>query len=180
MRGTLIYLMGPSGAGKDALLSAVRRAGVPGVLVAHRYITRPPAPGENHIALDAAEFALRLHHHLFALHWQAHRYHYAIGVEIDCWLAQGLTVIVNGSRAHLAQARRRYAESLLPICLTVSRSTLEQRLTGRGRENPQQIAERLQRASEAQRLLPKDCVLLANDGALSQTLAAFTALINRG
>jgi len=177
MRGALIYLMGPSGAGKDALLSAIRQAGPQDLLVAHRYITRPPSPGENHIALSPAEFAVRLHHHLFALHWQAHHYDYAVGVEIDSWLAQGLKVIVNGSRAYLEQARRRYAECLLPVCLTVSLSTLQQRLIARGRENRQQIAERLSRARQAQRMLPHDCILLANDGALTETVAAFQRLI---
>lgn len=179
MAGALIYLMGPSGSGKDALLSAVRQAGPPDILVAHRYITRPPAVGENHIALSPAEFAWRLQHHLFALHWQAHRYQYALGVEIDCWLANGLTVVVNGSRAHLEQARHRYAQTLVPVCLTVSLATLKQRLIARGRENPQQIAERLRRATLAQRGLPKDCLLLANDGALARTLAEFEQLITR-
>ncbi len=39
--GRLIWLMGPSGAGKDRLLAALRSREHPQLLVAHRYITRP-------------------------------------------------------------------------------------------------------------------------------------------
>lgn len=179
MPGTLIYLVGPSGSGKDALLSAVRKACPQEVLVAHRYITRPPSPGENHIALAPSEFAWRLQHHLFALHWRAHHCDYAIGVEIDCWLAQGLKVIVNGSRAYLEQARLRYTHTFVPVCLAVSPATLQQRLVARGRENAQQIGERMYRAQQAECRLPDDCILLANDGALTETLAAFQSIIKQ-
>lgn len=55
MRGTLIYVMGPSGSGKDSLLSALRPRlrGLP-VAFARRYISRPAcAGGEQHMALSA-------------------------------------------------------------------------------------------------------------------------------
>lgn len=174
----LIYLIGPSGAGKDSLLRAIRQLALPRLLVAHRYITRPAEiQGENHIALTPEEFATRQQHGLFALYWQAHECHYGIGIEIDDWLQRGNDVIVNGSRAYLAQARERYDNTLFPICLTVSESTLRQRLRARGRESEQQIATRLQRAEEEQRRLQSDCVLLNNDGDLQRTLSAFQSLL---
>jgi hypothetical protein len=60
MSGQLIYVMGPSGAGKDSLLGFAREK-VPGepVVFAHRYITRPTGNGENHIALTPEEFEAR-------------------------------------------------------------------------------------------------------------------------
>ena len=58
--GRLIWLMGPSGAGKDSLLAALRQREHPQLLVAHRYITRPASAGsENHIALSEKEFFTR-------------------------------------------------------------------------------------------------------------------------
>lgn len=55
--GRLIWLMGPSGSGKDSLLSALRQQEHPQLLVAHRYITRAANAGsENHIALSEQEF----------------------------------------------------------------------------------------------------------------------------
>lgn len=55
-------------------------------------------------------------------------------MEIDLWLHAGFDVVANGSRAHLALARERYGEVLVPICLAVSPPVLRQRLEQRGRE----------------------------------------------
>ncbi len=147
MSGTLIYLMGASGSGKDSLLRYAREhlEHESGLCFAHRYITRPAdAGGENHIALSATEFQSRLRARLFALHWQSHDLHYGIGLEINQWLARGLTVVLNGSRAHLAKARQLYPE-LLPVWVEVSPETLRQRLQQRGREDAGTIERRLQR-----------------------------------
>ncbi|RTF28060.1 ribose 1,5-bisphosphokinase, partial [Serratia marcescens] len=125
----LIYLMGPSGAGKDSLLAALRADADRAPLVAHRYITRPADAGcENHIALSEPEFLRRRAKGLFALDWQAHQQRYAFGIEVDLWLLQGIDVAVNGSRAHLPQAQQRYGAQLLPVCLQVSAAILRQRL----------------------------------------------------
>ncbi|MFP1730405.1 ribose 1,5-bisphosphokinase [Lonsdalea quercina] len=176
----LIYLIGPSGAGKDSLLDAIRASSPQRLLVAHRYITRPAGlPGENHVSLTVNEFSQRCHHGLFALDWRAHHHHYAIGIEIDLWLERDLDVAVNGSRAYLKQAQRRYGSRLFPLCLAVSPSTLRQRLLTRGRENARQIEERLLRAQEQQRNLPPDCALLHNDGPLPQTLTQFWQLLSQ-
>src|ERR1700722_10988516 len=90
----LVYVMGPSGAGKDSVLNRARAllgADAP-VVFAHRYITRPAeAGGENHVALSPEEFAVRRAHGLFAFHWQAHGNEYGIGREIHAWRKAGLT-----------------------------------------------------------------------------------------
>ncbi|OSM97414.1 ribose 1,5-bisphosphokinase [Lonsdalea populi] len=176
----LIYLIGPSGAGKDSLLDAIRASSPQGLLVAHRYITRPAGlPGENHVSLTVDEFQLRRRSGLFALYWQAHHYRYAVGIEVDLWLERGMDVVVNGSRAHLKQAKQYYGSQLFPICLAVSPAILRHRLLARGRENADQIEERLRRADEQQHNLPSDCALLQNDGPLQQTLAQFWQLLSR-
>ena len=90
MAGALVYVMGPSGAGKDSVLERARAllsADLP-IAFAHRYITRPAdVGGENHVALSRAEFALRRAHGLFAFHWHAHGNDYGIGQEIHAWRA---------------------------------------------------------------------------------------------
>lgn len=122
MTGKLIWLMGASGSGKDSLLTELRQREQTQLLVAHRYITRAASAGsENHIALSEQEFFTRAGQNLLALSWHANGLYYGIGVEIDLWLHAGFDVLVNGSRAHLPQARARYQSALLPICLQVSR-----------------------------------------------------------
>ncbi|EPF20403.1 Ribose 1,5-bisphosphate phosphokinase PhnN [Cedecea davisae] len=175
----LIWLMGPSGSGKDSLLSALRQQEHERLLVAHRYITRAADAGcENHVALSAKEFDQRQQQGLFALSWQAHHQSYGVGVEMDIWLEAGFDVVVNGSRQHLQQARERYAEALVPICLQVSTDVLRYRLEQRGRENAEQIEQRLQRAAL---YAPEgdDCLVLNNDGSLLQSAELFMRLLAR-
>ncbi|MCX8957670.1 ribose 1,5-bisphosphokinase [Erwinia psidii] len=174
----LIYLIGASGCGKDSLLRALRVSPGVNMLVAHRYITRPAAPGdENHIALSEREFRFRDHHGLFCLSWQAHQLHYGLGIEVDAWLAKNIDVAINGSRAYLSQATKRYGDRLLPVCLTVPQPVLQQRLIARGRENEQQIAERLRRMHDYQETVPATCPRLHNAGPLAQTVRAFWQLL---
>src|SRR5262245_35550910 len=108
--GSLYYVVGPSGAGKDTLLRLLREhvAGMP-LVIAHRYITRPHQDAaENHVALSEAEFELRARCGCFAMQWASHGYRYAVGVEIDRWLACGLDVIVSGSREYIPTATKNY------------------------------------------------------------------------
>lgn len=178
LMGNLIYLMGPSGSGKDSLLNALKCQPGPALIVAHRYITRPAgAGGENHIELSEAAFAQRRDRGLFALHWQAHQLSYALGIEIDLWLRLGLTVAVNGSRNHLQPARLRYGTQLMPICLHVAPEVLYQRLSRRGRETAEEIAQRLARAQAYRHSLPGDCPILDNNGPLADTLEAMQTLL---
>ena len=106
MTGKLIWLMGASGSGKDSLLTELRQREQTQLLVAHRYITRDASAGsENHIALSEQEFFTRAGQNLLALSWHANGLYYGVGIEIDLWLHAGFDVVVNGSRAHLPQAR---------------------------------------------------------------------------
>ena len=181
MSGRLIYVMGASGSGKDSLLKLARTAlgAHSGVCFAHRYITRAPdAGGENHIALSPAEFQARLRARLFALHWSSHGLDYGIGLEINHWLARGLTVVLNGSREYLPQARQAYPD-LLPVWIEVSPQVQRSRLLARAREDAAAIEARLQR-----RLPPSLCSgpssqVIRNDGALESAAASLAQLIER-
>ncbi|MGL1832294.1 phosphonate metabolism protein/1,5-bisphosphokinase (PRPP-forming) PhnN [Rhodocyclaceae bacterium SMB388] len=176
--GRLIYVVGASGSGKDTLITYARDrlAGEAGVCFAHRYITRPAnAGGENHMALSPAEFAARRDSGLFALHWGSHGLHYGIGVEINQWLARGLTVVVNGSRDYLLDAARRYPE-LEPVTIAVSTGVLRDRLLARGRETPDEIEARLAR-HEAMRERAWPGVVIHNDGSVEQAGEALVRLI---
>ncbi|WP_266159914.1 phosphonate metabolism protein/1,5-bisphosphokinase (PRPP-forming) PhnN [Dyella silvatica] len=169
--GRLYYVMGPSGAGKDSVLSWVREHGIPqGVLCAHRYITRPAhAGGENHVALSDAEFESRALRGLFALTWQAHGLHYGIGREIEHWLHRGADVLVNGSRDAYEQARERFP-ALQPVLITASREAIAARLAARGRESAADIAARLARSDAYE--APQDALVIHNDGSLAEAGAA--------
>jgi ribose 1,5-bisphosphokinase len=171
----LFYVMGPSGAGKDSVLGRARAllpADSP-VVFAHRYITRSPeASGENHVALSAAEFALRRAHGLFAFHWQAHGNHYGIGREIHAWRKAGLTVVVSGSREHFQDVAGVDPDTY-PVLITAPAERLRERLATRGREDEAAAARRLER-SDAYDVHDPRLITITNDGPLDE---AATALV---
>ncbi len=145
----LYYLIGASGAGKDALMRYARThvAERAPIVFAHRYITRPAeAGGENHIALSEREFHQRRRMRCFAMNWHSHDTDYGVGIEIDQWLQRGLNVVVNGSRAYLEQAAHDYPQ-LVPVLIDVRTPILRARLKARSRENAQAIEHRLAQAA---------------------------------
>lgn len=174
----LIYIMGPSGCGKDALMAEARRvlaAELP-VVFAHRYITRPAdAGGENHVALSRAEYQFRLLRGLFSLSWESHGFAYGIGCEIDLWMERGLTVVVNGSREALPRAVQVYPD-LLPVLVTVPENMLRERLGARGRESAEELERRLARARLPVLDVP-GLVRFDNSGSLSAGGMALARLI---
>lgn len=179
-RARLIYIMGPSGSGKDALMGEARRVIAPErpVVFAHRYITRhSDVGGENHVALSREEFHLRLNRGLFALTWESHGFAYAIGREIDLWMERGLSVAVNGSRGALGQAVAAYPD-LLPVLVTAPGEMLRQRLGARAREDSAEIERRLARAHMAIPDIP-GLVRFDNSASLAEGGRALAALISK-
>jgi ribose 1,5-bisphosphokinase len=173
--GRLFAVVGPSGAGKDTLIAAAA-ARRPDLAVVRRVITRPAdAGGEDFEAVDRAEFRRRKAAGRFALDWQAHGLCYGIPSGIDAVLAAGRDVIFNGSRAVLREAAARYP-CLKVLHVTASPAILAERLAGRGRESPGEIAERLERAGYA---LPDglDMACIRNDGTVAAAAEALLACL---
>jgi len=168
MNRRLIYVMGPSGAGKDSVLDWLRANLPPGMQVhwARRTITRPAsAGGEAHEAIDVQGFEHLSHQGAFALAWQANGLHYGIRHTELARLQQGHWVMVNGSRGHLPQALQSHP-GLQVVHITADPATLVQRLTQRQRETPEEIQQRVARASAF--VVPKGAIEIMNHGTLEQ------------
>ncbi len=146
MDGKLIYLMGPSGSGKDSLIEAAREPLLAmNCEIIRRVITRSAeSVGEDAVGVTPEEFERRRQAGDFALAWHANGLAYGIPVEMDQWLKGGRNVLVNGSRANLRQAQELYP-TLVPVLLTVRDEVLRERLLKRGRETLEQIDARLAR-----------------------------------
>jgi ribose 1,5-bisphosphokinase len=160
MNARLIYVVGPSGAGKDSLLHWLRQH-LPTSLPVHwarRTINRPcTSEGEMHESVNTLEYAQLLATEQLAMHWQANDHLYGIRQTELAPLAQQQWVFVNGSRAHLPQAAR-LCPGLTVLHITASTEVLRQRLLGRGRESLKAIENRLQRSIALQ--LPPACALI--------------------
>jgi ribose 1,5-bisphosphokinase len=160
MSAQLVYVIGPSGAGKDSLLAWLRehmRASAP-IHWARRSITRPEnAGGESHESLSEIEFRQVLQERGFALHWAANGLHYGIRHKELAPLRNKNWVMLNGSRAHLEQAVRQYP-GMTVLHITASPEILRSRLISRGRETADAIEARIHRAVNMQ--WPADCHLI--------------------
>lgn len=180
MDGRLIYLMGPSGSGKDSLIEAAREPlRAMSCEIIRRVITRSAeSVGEDAISVAPEEFDRRQRAGDFALAWQANGLAYGILLEIDERLSAGRHVLVNGSRANLRQAQERYP-TLLPVLLTVKDEVLRERLLRRGRETPEQIDARLARNAlfKDRRSSDLPMHLIDNSGALEDAVNQLLTLI---
>jgi ribose 1,5-bisphosphokinase len=161
----LVYVVGPSGAGKDSVLAWLRQRlpQSPAIHWARRTITRPTrACDEPHEAVDEAQFRSLRERGAFALSWQANGLHYGVRNSELAPIDHGNWVLLNGSRAYLAPTRSRFP-GLTVVHITASPDTLRQRLLGRGRESAADVESRIQRTQTLQ--LPH-ALQVQNDGAL--------------
>ncbi|SAK92684.1 ATP-binding protein PhnN [Caballeronia pedi] len=173
----LIYVMGPSGAGKDSLLGFARERVGTRVMFAHRYITRAAADGENHIVLSHDEFASRLSYGLFAMHWESLGLRYGIGIEVDAWLARGMPVVVNGSRQHAELALARYPDARF-VHIDATPAVLASRLARRAREDARQIEARLARRPSFELPPHARVVKIDNSGMLADAGTQFLDVLS--
>ncbi|MBS7790507.1 phosphonate metabolism protein/1,5-bisphosphokinase (PRPP-forming) PhnN [Roseococcus sp. SDR] len=162
-----VALAGPSGAGKDTLLDAVRAGlkGDPRFHFARRSITRPEvAGGEVHEALTPEGYETALAAGQFLLHWRAHGLGYGIRHEEA---PADRVVVLSLSRAVLLQAAALRALTVIEV--TAPPALLAARLAARGREDAGAIAARLAREVP----LPDglDMLRVINDGPVEQGAA---------
>lgn len=178
--GTLVLVVGPSGAGKDTLIAYARarldaRAGL---AFARRRITRRADATEDHLAIGEVEFARAAEAGEFPLHWRANGLCYALGPEVAEAIRAGHVVVANGSRATVAQARRCFADLRL-VLVTAPPHVLAARLAARGRESAEDAERRLKREPALE--MPPE-ITLVNDGpveAAGERLVEFLARLAR-
>ena len=141
MPGRLIYVMGPSGAGKNSVIASAREKLNKNKYIhfSPRYLTRPAGQGDDaDLTLSAAAFAHYKRIGLFALDWEAHGFCYGVGIAIDTLLHAGKCVVVNGSRDYAATALKKYPR-MAAVLITVKANVAHARLQARAREQPDAI-----------------------------------------
>jgi ribose 1,5-bisphosphokinase len=179
MRGTLVLVVGPSGAGKDSVIAgaAALLDRDDRIIFARRLITRATAAdGEAHLAVSPAAFDDLRRQGGLLLHWRAHGFDYGLPQSLAPALEAGRSVVANVSRAVVGDARRRFAPARV-VAVSASRATLALRLAARGRESTAEIEHRLDRAGA---ISPDQAdFVINNDGPLEAAVARFTALLRQ-
>ena len=178
--GLFVAVVGPSGAGKDALIRglASRLGADDGVFAARRVVTRAADAFEDHATLAEDEFLAARAQGRFALAWSAHGLHYGVPRDIEARLAAGHAVVCNVSRAVVDELRRRYRSSLV-VLVTARPETLAARLAARGREDGASRCQRLARSAVAEVAFEPDATI-DNDGALDEAVARLRDLVVNG
>ena len=158
--GRLVLVVGPSGAGKDTLIDAVRAAcrDEAGIVFPRRVITRPSSGAEDHDTISDAAFDRAAAGGAFALSWTAHGLKYGIPAAIDHDIRAGHTVVCNVSRTIIGDARARYAHATV-VLVTAPMDVLAARLHARGRGSDGSITDRVQRAVSTKSELNADAVI---------------------
>ena len=180
-RGTLVLVVGPSGAGKDSLIAWCRQslAADPAVVFPRRGVTRAADAGaEDHDVATEAEFEAAVARGAFALHWRAHGLGYGIPASIAADLAAGRNVVVNVSRAVIDEARDRFPPVRIAV-VTAPPEVLAERLRRRNREAVGDIALRLARAAAYAPTGP-DVVMIDNAGCIDAAGALLAAVATAG
>jgi len=164
--GALVAVVGPSGAGKDTLMEAVRAALARDdrVTFLRRAVTRPTeAGGEDHLPLSRDAFLAERDAGGFALWWEAHGLLYGLPrIALEGALASGQIAVANLSRRVLREAAARHPLRVIEI--TAPPAILAERLAARGRESPADMAGRLSREVPLPAGLAVDTVV--NDGSV--------------
>ena len=172
--GSLVLVVGPSGVGKDTLISGARHAleNDKRFVFVRRVVTRlAHADVEDHDSLDPETFRQMDEAGRFALSWDAHNLRYALPLSVDTDLALGKTVVANVSRHVVPEALAKYPACAV-VLITAEISCRAERLVRRGRENGDQITARLARESPP---VPAGVspIIIDNSGSLAIGVTAF-------
>jgi phosphonate metabolism protein PhnN/1,5-bisphosphokinase (PRPP-forming) len=173
-QGALVLVVGPSGAGKDALIGAAREAleADGKFLFPRRIVTRRAFTAiEDHDTLDLDAFKRQKLRGAFALDWEAHGLCYALPASIDAAMMAGRVVVANVSRAVIPRAIEKY-ERCHVFLVAAPVEIRAARLAARGRESADDVAQRLARegAAAPTGVLP---VIIDNSGTLEDGARRF-------
>lgn len=158
--GTLVLVVGPSGAGKDTLLAIARDlvAGEDRIAFPRRIITRDGSAAEQNDTIASDDFDAAAQRGAFAFWWGAHGLKYGIPATIEDDIRRGVTVVCNVSRLIVPQLRRRYARCRV-VLVDAPREIRAARIAARKRAADGQAPARLDRIAATDQPLVADLVI---------------------
>jgi ribose 1,5-bisphosphokinase len=147
--GKLVLVVGPSGAGKDTLLSLARAACADDstIVFVRRVVTRESSSAEDNEQISVDAFGEACARGAFAIHWEAHGHSYGLPRSIEDDIRAGRTVVANVSRTVIPALRQAYA-NVVVVSITAPADVLAARLAMRKRGSDGNIAQRLARKVE--------------------------------
>lgn len=178
MTGSWIFICGPSGAGKDSVITWSQQTlgEQANIVFARRMVTRPAQRDSEHDAIDTPGFLSMQRAGQLRWHWQAHDFHYGISQDYEADVNAGRIVVVNGSRDHVNGLPM--SPDVKRVEVTASAEKLATRLALRGRDSQDDVVLRLARNTELGLFTPLSTDLtITNDTALADAGARLVAYL---
>ncbi len=146
--GRVIVVSGPSGSGKSTLVRRALAAGHPRVRKKVSVTTRPPRRGEvdgvDYHFWKPEAFAAAVERGEFVEWAEVHGHRYGtLRAEVDPYLDQGTSVLMELDIQGAREVRRRYPDCLMVFVRASSLDAYERRLRSRDTENAAAIRTRL-------------------------------------
>ena len=182
-RGTLYTISAPSGAGKTSLVAALLEK-TSNLQVSISHTTRPIRPGEvdgvNYHFVSKEQFQAMLDKQAFLEHAEVFDNNYGTSaLWVDDTLAGGCDVILEIDWQGAAQIHRQLPDTVSIFVLPPSKGTLLERLTQRGQDGPEVIAQRIAEAQAEMSHFAAADYLIIND-VFATALEELALVINSG
>jgi len=180
MSGRIFVISGPSGAGKTTIIGEVRER-VEGLGYSVSHTSRSPrgteTDGEEYHFVDRAAFRAMIDRNEFAEWAEVFGDYYGTSFrELEEKTALGLDLIMDLDVQGARNMRRAVRACILVFVLPPSMTVLERRLRGRGTDEPEAAARRIETASAEIRHVRLYDYLVVND-LLAQAVEEMTAII---
>lgn len=177
----LVFVVGRSGSGKDTIMRNVASAllldDIP-VYILQRHITRPPDKTENSLYVSEEEFLQKKSQKDYVLSWSVYNNSYGCPrIPLEESLRKGEIVLVNVSRSILYDAKEKYPRSKI-VQIVVPDKVAETRIKNRGREDSNNLAERLTRMRKKIDM-PFPDKIIENEGDLDVAVHEFSDYLRK-
>jgi guanylate kinase len=180
MSGNLFIISAPSGAGKTSLVYALLNIN-PHIDLSISYTTRDPRSGEQdgkdyHFVSPETFFAMAKHGEFLESAEVYGNFYGTSQIWISQEIAKGRDILLEIDWQGAAQVRRLFKDSISIFILPPSLQALEQRLTGRGKDNAAVIAKRLAAVREDVAHVAEFDYVIINDN-LDEALRELNAVV---
>ncbi|WP_119978560.1 guanylate kinase [Shewanella algidipiscicola] len=151
-RGNLFIISAPSGAGKSSLLNAILQDNPADMKVSVSHTTRQPRVGEvdgqHYHFVSVDKFKALIEKQAFFEWAEVFGNYYGTSREaIEVMLADGIDVFLDIDWQGAQQVKQMMPEAIGVFILPPSKAELERRLTGRGQDSSEVIADRMAQAT---------------------------------
>ncbi len=181
-KGLLLVVSGPSGAGKGTVCRALMDK-YPDIHMSISATTRNPRPGEvdgvNYYFTKEEDFRSMIDNHEL-IEWACfcQNYYGTPRKKVEALLAEGKDVILEIEVQGAMQVKSKFPEAVFIFVMPPSLEELERRLSGRGTESPEVVAERLKTALwECSNMDKYNYILINETDCVDQAVEDFASII---